>query len=134
MKHYNTIITLFIFSIVLLVTLCGIPGYGGPFISIQNVDVSTDFPAIKVFFTVKNRGNSDIQEIDEDNIVLYEDGYRVNYVKLLNLSRKNDLLYLVFSIDSSKSIGRALLSEIKISAKEIIKKVTPQGQNRPVPF
>ena len=122
MKHYITIITSFIIAITVIVTISRTQGHCGPFVTIQNVDVSTDFPAIRVFFTINNRGASDIQEIDEDNIVLYEDGYRVNYVKLLNLSRKNDLLYLVFSIDSSKSIGRTLLSEIKISAKEIIKR------------
>lgn len=122
MKHYISSITAFIFTILVAVVLSGTEVYGGPFISIQNVDVTADFPAIKVFFTVKNRGSSEIQNIDEDNIVLYEDGYRVNYVKLLNLSKKNDLLYLVFSIDSSKSIGHKLLSEIKSSAKEIIRR------------
>lgn len=122
MRHYILRVIAFVSVITAMASFPGNEGHAGPFISIQNVDVSTDFPAIRVFFSVRNRGNSEIQEIDEDNIVLYEDGYRVNYVKLLNLSMKKDLLYLVFSIDSSKSVGNRLLSEIKVSAKEIIRR------------
>jgi hypothetical protein len=94
--------------------------WAGPFININSVDARTEFPRIKVNLTVVDPDNRGITGLDEENILVYEDGYRVNYVKVKDISTSGDSLYLVFAIDSSKSISKEYLERIKKNAKEIV--------------
>jgi VWFA-related protein len=94
--------------------------WAGPFISINNIDALTEFPRIKLNLSVVDPDNRGITGLDEENILVYEDGYRVNYVKVKDISSSGDSLYLVFAIDSSKSISPQFLEKLKKNAREIV--------------
>lgn len=106
-------------SILLLVFSINI--YSKPFISISEIDYNTAFPKITVNVTVKSADGMPMYGLTEDNLILYENDYRVNYVKVQNTSTvNNEVIYFVFSIDSSKSISEEFLDTIKKSITEII--------------
>ena len=100
--------------------------YAGPFLKINRIDAESEFPKVKIFLTAKNIDGTLITGLNEENIFLYEDGYRVNYVMVKSQSDTMGFLYFVFSIDSSKSISQEFLAEIKESARQIVNSV---GQN-----
>lgn len=110
-------------KILLLLTLTLIltapPVSAGPFININSLDAKTDFPRVKLNLSVIDPDSRGITGLDEENILVYEDGYRVNYVKVKDISSSTDSLYLVFAIDSSKSISKEYLEKIKKNAGEI---------------
>jgi VWFA-related protein len=110
-------------KILLLITLTLIltapPVSAGPFININSLDAKTDFPRVKLNLSVIDPDSRGITGLDEENILVYEDGYRVNYVKVKDISSSTDSLYLVFAIDSSKSISKEYLEKIKKNAGEI---------------
>ncbi|MCL2156109.1 MAG: VWA domain-containing protein, partial [Leptospirales bacterium] len=58
--------------------------------------------------------------LNEENILVLEDGYRVNYVNIKNLPASTDPVHLVLAIDSSKSIGKDYLEKIKKNAEQIV--------------
>lgn len=95
------------------------PVSAGPFINVNGIDAKTDFPRVKLNLSVVDPDNRGINGLDEENILVYEDGYRVNYVKVKDISSSKDSLYLVFAIDSSKSISKEYLEKIKKNAGEI---------------
>ncbi len=97
----------------------------GPFLNIDNIDY-TKHPNIQVYLTVRDFNKSVITGLSEENIFLYEDDYLVNYIKIKDLNGSNNLLYLVISIDSSKSISENLLKEIKKTADDLLSNT---GQN-----
>lgn len=92
----------------------------GPFVNITGIDARSDFPRVKLNLTVVDPESRGIRGLDEENILVYEDGYRVNYVKAKDISSSADCLYLVFAIDSSKSISKEFLEKIKRNAGEIV--------------
>ncbi len=104
----------------LVILLINPPLSAGPFININSIDAKTDFPRVKLNLTVVDPDSRGINGLDEENILVYEDGYRVNYVKVKDISSSTDSLYLVFAIDSSKSISKEYLEKIKKSAGEIV--------------
>jgi len=95
------------------------PLIAGPFININNIEAKTDFPRVKLNLSVVDPDSRGITGLDEENILVYEDGYRVNYVKVKDISSSTDSLYLVFAIDSSKSISKEFLEKIKKNAGDI---------------
>lgn len=95
------------------------PVSAGPFININSLDAKSDFPRVKLNLSVIDPDSRGITGLDEENILVYEDGYRVNYVKVKDISSSSDSLYLVFAIDSSKSISKEYLEKIKKNAGEI---------------
>ena len=111
-------------KILLLLTLTLLlitpPVSAGPFININSIDAKTDFPRIKLNLSVIDPDSRGITGLDEENVLVYEDGYRVNYVKVKDISSSSDSLYLVFAIDSSKSISKEFLEKIKKNAGEIV--------------
>ncbi len=94
--------------------------WAGSFINISSIDTRTDFPRVKLNLTVVDPDSRGIKGLDEENILVYEDGYRVNYVKVKDISSSTDPLYLVFAIDSSKSISKDYLERIKRNAGDIV--------------
>ena len=101
-----------------------VPAAAGSYVSIQNIDTQTEFPRIKILLSV-NTKESDMSGLTDDNITVYEDGYRANWVSVKSLGESGDLLYLVFSVDSSKSISREFLKSIKSNAREILNSSSP---------
>ena len=96
------------------------PLYAGPFLKVDRIDSISEFPKIKVYLTIRNSESIPLLGLDEDNILVYEDGYRVNYVKVKNLSETDSFLYIVYSMDSSKSISKELLLKIKNEASRLL--------------
>ena len=91
----------------------------GTFININSIDAKTDFPRIKAILSVVGIDNNGISGLDEENILVFEDGYRVNYVSIKNLPPAADPVHLVLAIDSSKSIKNDYLDKIKKDAENI---------------
>jgi VWFA-related protein len=108
-----------IYIIITILFSAALPVSAGPFININSIDAKTDFPRVKLNLTVVDPDSRGITGLDEENILVYEDGFRVNYVKVKDISSSTDSLYLVFAIDSSKSISKEYLEKIKKSAAEI---------------
>jgi VWFA-related protein len=102
--------------------------FAGPFIRINNIDSSSAFPRIDVTVTVQNMDRSFISGLDEANLLVYEDGYRVNYVKVSPLDGSAEKVHLVFCIDSSRSISEVFLKNIKSSARDLIQNTGQQDQ------
>lgn len=102
--------------------------HAGPFLKITNVDPNTNHPKVKIHITVNDFSKKMISGLNEDNLMIYEDGFRVNYIKVKDIYQSTDNLYLVFSIDSSKSISKNFLSAIKSSAGEIVDSMTKTNQ------
>ncbi len=92
----------------------------GPFINITKVDADSDFPRVKLSVSVISPEHKGIPGIDEENILVFEDGYRVNYVKVREASNPSDYLHVVIAIDSSKSIDGKFLEKIKAEAGNFI--------------
>jgi VWFA-related protein len=104
------------------------PLFSGPFIRINSIDSSSAFPGIDVTVTVQNMDRSFISGLDEANLLVYEDGYRVNYVKVSTLDGSAEKVHLVFCVDSSRSISEAFLKNIKSSARDLIQSTGQRDQ------
>ncbi len=96
------------------------PLSAGPFLSIKSIDSQTSFPQIKMQLCIKGDGSLDLSGVTDEHLTVYEDGYRGNWLKVKHIAGTDDILYLVFSVDSSKSISREFLKSIKANAREII--------------
>jgi VWFA-related protein len=97
----------------------------GPFINITDIDAETDFPRVKLKVSAVNASYSGLSGLDENNIHVYENGFRVNYIRVKDITSDSDDLFLVFSIDSSKSISADFLSKIKKNARAILEAASP---------
>jgi VWFA-related protein len=107
---------------VLLVVFLPLSVYSVPFLKISSVDFESNFPSIKVSLSINGGEHGPVGDLNEDNISLFEDGYRVNYINVLRDTSEKEYLYFIFSIDASRSISPRNLEEIKNAAKEIITK------------
>jgi len=105
-----------------------LPVSAGPFLNINTIDSISEFPIIKIDLCAGGINEQGKVELDEQNLLVYEDGYRVNYVRVNSLANTTDFLYLVFSIDSSKSISKQFLQSIKSSARDIISSAGPKDR------
>jgi len=78
---------------------------------------------------IKGASKSDITLIDWKNISVYEDGSVVkNKIEVVKENPDENFLYLVLSIDSSKSISSKDLTKIKISAVDIVRSIGPKDK------
>jgi len=107
-----------LFAIITLIISANL--WAGPFVSINSVNAKRSGGDVNVEVSVIGADNGEINGLDEGNLLVYEDGYRVNYVKVRAASDLNDGLCLVFALDSSKSISRRLLAGIKKNARSIL--------------
>ena len=103
--------------IIFLITL--LPAAAGPFISINSVDADSDFPRVKLSVSVVSPERKGIPGIDEENILVFEDGYRVDY-RVKEASSPDDYLHVVIAVDSSKSISEQFLDRIKAEAGNFV--------------
>jgi len=96
---------------------CSSSAIAGQYLKINKIDASSEFPKIKISVTINGIDSS--PDVLND-LVIEEDGSRIEE----SLSVKKDAdsenhLYLVFSIDSSRSISKKFLKKIKKSARDI---------------
>ncbi len=111
----------FILTVFLLITSSV---FAGPFVSINSVRAGHEDDNVDIEVSVIGTDSGEVHGLDEDNLQVYEDGYRVNYVKVKKASGDMDGLYFVFAMDSSRSISRALLESIKKNADSIMRGVS----------
>lgn len=100
----------------------------GPFINITDIDAEKNFPKVNLKVSVVDTLYNGLPGLDENNIHVYENGFRVNYIRVRDITSLSDDLYLVFSIDTSKSISVDFLSRIKKSARAILDAASPKDR------
>lgn len=104
---------------IVIFLLALMPVSAGPFINITGVDADSAFPRVKLTVSVVSPDRKNIPGIDEENIMVFEDGYRVSY-KVREASGPADYLHVVIAVDSSKSIDGKFLDKIKSEAGNFI--------------
>lgn len=102
--------------------------HAGPFINITDIDAEKDFPRVNLKVSAVDALYRGMPGLDENNIHVYENGFRVNYVRVKDITSLSDDLYLVFSIDSSKSISADFLAKIKKNARAILDAASPRDR------
>lgn len=101
------------------ILFCSSSIMAGHYIKIEKIDASTDFPKVSILLTVSGIDRSP-GTLDSNDLIIFEDGSRIDDpFKVIKHSDSENYLYLVFSIDSSKSISKRFLKRIKISARDI---------------
>lgn len=122
MMERNTIINRMIRCVAgfALLLAMAAPVAAGPFITIDSIDSTSRFPLIDLFITVRGVDNAPLPDIDESSIVLYEDGFRVNYLRIQPPQGMKEYIYFVYSVDSSKSVSPKGLAQLKKAAKDIV--------------
>lgn len=123
-KEMKLLKTKIIISFVMAAVLLSV-AHAGPFINITDIDAEEDFPRVKLKVSAVDSSYRGLSGLDENNIQVYENGFRVNYVRVKDVTSDSDDLYLVFSIDSSKSISAGFLANIKKNAKAILEAASP---------
>ncbi len=91
-----------------------------PFLYINSVDTNSEFPIIKLNLSIMDSDKTWIKGINQENIIIYEDGSRISRFQIKDMVNSNDIFYLIFSIDSSKSISSENHKKLKESAIYII--------------
>jgi VWFA-related protein len=102
-----------------------LPVRGGPFVQINSIDHESDFPNIRMDISIVGTDRAPVSGLNEENILVYEDGYRVNYVKVRSGGKEKEILYFVFSVDSSRSVHARDLERFKKVARGIIESAEP---------
>ncbi len=107
--------------------ICALPAElpAGQQMSIQGIDAVSARPAVKVSIAVKPPRGEGTASLTEESFQVLEDGIAASGLKLLRATDAKDTLYMVFSFDSSRSIGRETMSRMKKTAREVISATTP---------
>jgi FOG: FHA domain len=102
----------------------------GQLVKIEKIDASSvAYPTVKVFLCINGIHDCDITAPEEKTLSFYEDGSRVEEsITVTKQVYDEHYLYLVFSIDSSKSISKKFLRQIKSSARDIVRSIGPQDK------
>lgn len=102
----------------------------GEFVKIEKIDPSSiAYQKLKVNLTLNAIHESDITAQDQNILTFYEDGSRVDDpITVTKQADGEQYLYLVFSIDSSKSISKKFLRQIKTSARDLARNIGPQDK------
>ena len=113
----------------LIIMFYTLPLYAGHYITIDSIDTCSTYPKIKISTQIKGASKSELRIIDGDNFAVYEDGSAVNNkIYVMKEADEENFLYLVLSIDSSKSLSSSDLSKIKLSAGDIVRSIGPKDK------
>ncbi len=105
------------------IMFCSTSAMAGQFLKIEKIDAVNDFPKVKIDLIVNGIDGS-LGALDSGDLVIIEDGSRIgDSVTMIKHADMENCLYLVFSVDSSKSISKKFLKSIKSSAREIARSV-----------
>jgi len=96
-----------------------------PYIAITGVDADTDFPTIHVTVSITGNSRQKLDDLNEEHLYLYEDGYRVNYINVKKLSDRAEPVYLALAMDSSRSLRAKDMGKIKKTVAEFIDNLPP---------
>lgn len=101
----------------------------GQYIKIENIDDVTHYPRISIIISINNPIDCTRPLLYNENIRIIEDEKPVRgSIKITSLNDAVNYLYLVFSIDSSKSISKKFLASIKSSAHTIVQSIGPKDK------
>lgn len=92
----------------------------GPFIKISSIDAESNYPNVSVGITVNNLDKTKITGLSPDNFSIYEDGFLINSYRFKGIESTQELIYIVFSIDNSKSITPQTLTSFQMNAGKLI--------------
>ncbi|HSV96089.1 MAG TPA: FHA domain-containing protein [Spirochaetota bacterium] len=110
----------------LLLAACMLtPALAGPNIEIISADGESEFPTVLLRIAVSNGGRGAPGDLTDENIQVYEDGFRVNYVSVKPSAKDAVAASYVLAIDSSKSIRPKELERIKKAARGLIALSSP---------
>ena len=75
-----------IITLLFIIFILAYKAYAGPYIKIQDLKIYPKFASsnIEVLVQIRNLNKFNLVDLDEENLLLYEDGYRVNYVNVKN--------------------------------------------------
>jgi VWFA-related protein len=101
----------------------------GSYLKIDSIDAVSNYPKVKVFTQIQGISKSELFLLDGENFSIYEDGSLIkNNVNIAKDTADENFLYIVLSIDSSKSISSRMLSKFKLSARDIVKSIGPKDK------
>lgn len=110
------------------VMFCSTTVMAGQFLKIEKIDAVNNFPKVKIDLTVNGIDGS-LGALEAGDLVIIEDGSRIDDTFTIKKQVDSEnYLYLVFSVDSSKSISQKFLKSIKSSAREIARSVGPKDR------
>ncbi len=101
------------------------PVQAGPNIRILSVDAGAEFPTVLLRVAVSNGGRDAVANLSDENIQVYEDGFRVNYVSVKPSAENAAAARFVLAIDSSRSISAKDLERVKRAALGLIDASSP---------
>ena len=94
----------------------------GQNLKIEKIDARSAYPHVKIVVTA--RSDPKTHPLDEQNLTIYEDGDLVNEtIKITGQTDSVDQSHLVISIDSSKSISKKFMADIKSAAEKIVRRI-----------
>ena len=116
--------------IIFAILLCPLLLRAGQFVKIEKIEPSSIAnQKLNVILTLNGIHESDIIARDQKVLSIYEDGSRVDGPMAITKQLEGEqYLYLVFLIDSSKSISKKFLRHIKSSARDIARNIGPQDK------
>ncbi|MBP8081847.1 MAG: FHA domain-containing protein [Spirochaetes bacterium] len=108
MKKYYLLISLFVCTCL----------YSSPYLQVSSFDYSTDYPdaSVKVKITA---GIEESAGLNEDNLSVYENGFRVGYISVKSL-KNEEKLNLILALDCSRSIKSEQFEKYRLEANEFI--------------
>jgi hypothetical protein len=89
----------------------------GDILSIETIDTRSHAPEVQLSILIKGFKNT---TVDESNFAVYEDSISAEKISVKKDKGKNGFVFLIVSIDSSKSISAKALGDIKQSAKNLV--------------
>lgn len=113
-------------SIFLLILF--LPAFSKSPVTIEKSGFGNQFPVMNIEFTLERQVPIAVKDISEENISVYEDGQKVSTFTLHDITGSPLLFYLIFSMDSSKSINKENFRLLKKNAISIVKKIG-SGEN-----
>ena len=100
--------------------------FAGQYVKIEGVDLCSSYPAGRIFLAIKGLQSSLVTAPGENLLSIVEDGRHItDGITVKKQSDAQNYLYMVFSIDSSKSISKKFMASIKAAAREIVTSIGP---------
>ncbi len=97
-------------------------------VRIERIDAVKNYPAVDILVHVAAPDEGSAGYLSRENFRLYVDDHPVEIQVIERAEAGNQTLYLVLSLDSSKSLSRNFLARLKSSAREIIRITDPSDR------
>ncbi len=101
------------------------PALAGPHVKILSADAGAEFPTVLLRVAVSNGGRGAPGDLSDENIQVYEDGFRVNYVSVKPSAESAAPARFVLAMDSSRSIRGRDLERVKKAARGLLGASSP---------